>query len=82
MEYEQNIPFYINKFKYYPWKTYESDHYVFHVEAESLAEKEIEEIKTRQEVAYAQITQTLKLKKTEQKVTLTDDFLFALLNLE
>ncbi|MEK7116567.1 MAG: hypothetical protein AAB837_00175 [Patescibacteria group bacterium] len=68
MEYEQNIPFYITKFRDYPWKIYESDHYIFHVEAESLANKEIEEIKNRQEFAYVKITQTLELKDPEQKI--------------
>ena len=68
MKYEQNIPFYISKFKDYPWKVYKSDNYVFHVEAESLAEKNIEEVKTRQESAYAKIIQTLKLQKADQKI--------------
>ncbi len=68
MKYEQNIPFYITKFKDYPWKKYESDHYVFHVEENSLAEKEIEEIKTRQEIAYSKITQILKLENPNQKI--------------
>lgn len=68
MEYEQNIPFYIKKFRDYPWKIYESAHYVFHVEAGSLAEKEIEQIKTRQEAAYSKITQTLKLEDPDQKI--------------
>jgi len=68
MKYAQNIPFYITKFKDYPWKIYESDHYIFHVEAESLAEKDIEEIKTKQESAYAKIMWTLNLQKPEQKI--------------
>ena len=68
MKYEQNVPFYITKFKDYPWKIYESDHYIFHVEEESLAEKDIEEIKTRQESAYTKIIQTLKLQKPDQKI--------------
>jgi len=68
MKYEQNIPFYITKFKSHPWKIYESDHYIFHVEAESLAEKDIEEIKTRQEMTYTKIIQTLKLQKPDQKI--------------
>lgn len=68
MEYEQNIPFYITKFRNYPWHTYESDHYIFHVEAGSLAEKEIEQIKAGQEAAYSKITQTLKLKEPDQKI--------------
>jgi hypothetical protein len=68
MKYDQNIPFYTTKFKDYPWKIYESDHYIFHVEAESLAKKEIEEIKTRQETAYSKIVSTLKLKDSEQKI--------------
>src|SRR3989344_4788166 len=68
MKYAQNIPFYITKFKDYPWKIYESDHYIFHVEAESLAEKDIEEIKTRQEMTYTKIIQTLKLQKPDQKI--------------
>jgi len=68
MKYEQNIPFYITKFKDYPWKIYESDHYIFHVEEESLVEKDIEEIKTRQESAYTKIIQTLKLQKPDQKI--------------
>lgn len=68
MEYEQNIPFYITKFKDYPWKKYESNHYIFHVEGKSLAEKEIEEIKTRQESAYIKIMQTLELKDPNQKI--------------
>jgi len=68
MKYEQNIPFYITKFKDYQWKIYESDHYIFHVEENSLAEKEIEEIKKRQEIAYLKITNTLKFQKQEQKI--------------
>jgi len=68
MNYEQNIPFYIHKFKDYSWKVYESEHYVFHVEEESLAEKDIEEIKARQELAYTKIIQTLKLQKLKQKI--------------
>ena len=68
MKYEQNIPFYIIKFKDYPWKIYESDHYVFHVEADSLAEKEIGEIKVKQEAIYKKVTETLKLQEPEQKI--------------
>jgi len=68
MNYEQNIPFYIAKFKDHPWQIYESDHYIFHVEAESLAEKEIEEIKARQEASYMKIIQTLKLQNSKQKI--------------
>ncbi|NLE07483.1 MAG: hypothetical protein GX627_02660 [Parcubacteria group bacterium] len=68
MKYEQNIPFYITKFKDYPWKKYESAHYIFHVKENSLAEKEIEIIKTRQESAYTKITQTLELKEPDQKI--------------
>ncbi len=68
MNYEQNIPFYITKFKNYSWKIYESNHYIFHVEAKSLAEKEIKKIKERQESAYTKIIQTLKLQEPDQKI--------------
>lgn len=68
MKYEQNIPFYITKFKDCAWKIHESNHYVFHVEAESLAEKEIEEIKARQEAVYKKITETLNIQEPEQKI--------------
>ncbi len=68
MTYEQNIPFYIHKFKDYSWKQYESEHYVFHVEENSLAEKDIEEIKKRQEAAYAKIMEKLKLSSPDRKI--------------
>ena len=69
MNYEQDIPFYTHKFKNYDWNKYESDHYVFNVEKESLAEKNIEMIKERQEKAYLKITEKLKLEKSDQKIT-------------
>lgn len=68
MNYEQNIPFYITKFRDCPWKIYESDHYIFHVEAKSLAEKEIEKIKEIQESAYTKIIQTFKFQEPRQKI--------------
>lgn len=68
MKYEQNIPFYITKFKDYPWKIYESEHYIFHVEEESLVKNDIEEIKDKQESAYAKIINTLKLQEPKQKI--------------
>ena len=68
MNYEQHIPFYIDKFKNYPWKRYESEHYIFHVEDKSLAEKEIETIKKRQEKAFSKIVSTLCLSPAGQKI--------------
>ncbi len=68
MIYEQHIPFYISKFKECSWKIYESEHYIFNVKENSLAEKEIESIKTRQESAYTKITQLLKLQKSKHKI--------------
>jgi hypothetical protein len=68
MKYEQNIPFYITKFKDYPWKIYESDHYIFHVEENSLAEKEIEEIKIKQESVYDKVIQAIKVQQPEEKI--------------
>ncbi len=69
MKYEQNIPFYIHKFRDYPWEKYESEHYIFHVEKNSLAERDIEAIKARQEVSYEKIMSTLKLAPPEQKIS-------------
>lgn len=68
MAYEQNITFYINKFREFPWKVFESEHYIFHVEPGSLAEREIEQIKARQEAAYEKIIGTLELSSPEQKI--------------
>ncbi len=68
MPYKQNIPFYIDKFKEVPWKNYESEHYVFCVEDGSLADINIEEIKSRQESGYRKIIQTLKLTEPNQKI--------------
>jgi len=68
MIYEQNIPFYTLKFKDYPWKIYESGHYIFHVEEKSLAEKNIEAIKARQEFAYNKILTALVLKEPKKKI--------------
>ena len=68
MNYEQNIPFYISKFKEYTWVAYESDHYIFHVERDSFAEKEIGFIKQKQENAYKKITTTLLLKNPDSKI--------------
>jgi hypothetical protein len=68
MTYEQNIPFYISKYKDFPWKKYESEHYVFNVEGNSLAEKDIKKIKARQESSYLKITQNLKLENPDQKI--------------
>lgn len=47
---------------------YESKHYVFHVEEGSLAEKDIQIIKARQESAYEKIISTLKIKEPGQKI--------------
>jgi hypothetical protein len=69
MAYEQHIPFYIHKFKDFPWKTYETEHYVFNVEADSLADREIEIIKTRQEAAYKKIIESLSLEEAGRKIT-------------
>ncbi len=68
MNYEQHIPFYIHKFEDYPWKKYESELYIFHVEENSLADKEIEAIKSRQESAYAKIIEKLKLTPPDNKI--------------
>ena len=68
MKYEQNIPFYIHKFKDFPWKVYESEHYVFHVGEKSLAESDIDVIKTRQESAYAKIIEKLELAPPGKKI--------------
>lgn len=69
MTYTQHLPFYIHKFKDFPWQKYESEHYIFNVESNSLAEKEIEEIKARQESSYKKIIETLDLKHPDQKIT-------------
>lgn len=69
MTYTQHIPFYIHKFKEFPWKKYESEHYTFNVEENSLAEKEIEKIKVKQEFSYKKITATLNLKGSDKKIT-------------
>ncbi len=68
MDYEQNIPFYIHKFRDYPWKVYESEHYIFHVEDDSLTEKEIEIIKHRQESAFNKIITKLELSLPQRKI--------------
>lgn len=68
MNYEQNIPFYIHKFKDYPWKVFESEHYIFHIEEPSLAENDIEKIRNRQESAYIKITEKLKLTAPRKKI--------------
>ncbi len=68
MTYRQHIPFYIHKFRDYPWKTYESKHYIFNVEEGSLADKEIELIKSRQEEAFGKIIHILDLKEPSQKI--------------
>ena len=47
---------------------YESEHYVFHVEENSLADKEIETIKSRQESAYAKIIEKLELTPPDKKI--------------
>ncbi len=69
MMYKQHLPFYIVKFKDYPWERYESPYYIFNVEKGSLAEKDIEVIKARQESAFNKIVSTLALKDTERKIT-------------
>ncbi len=69
MPYEQNIPFYIHKFQEFPWKLFESEHYIFHVEADSLAEKEINQIIVRQEAAYEKIVNLLDIPSPEQKIS-------------
>lgn len=66
--YEQNIPFYIDLFKKCTWSVYESEHYVFHVQKNSLAEHDIESIKNRQESAYEKITTTLGIIRNFQKI--------------
>lgn len=69
MPYPQHIPFYIHKFKDAPWKRYETEHYIFHVEENSLAEREIENIISKQENAYKKIIAELDLEESSQKIT-------------
>jgi hypothetical protein len=68
MTFEQNIPFYIYDFKEYPWKVYHSEHYIFNVEENSLAELEIKSIIERQEKAYKKIVGILNLSGVQQKI--------------
>ncbi len=69
MTYIQHIPFYIHKFREFPWKTHESQHYIFNVEEGSLADIEIEQIKSRQEAAFSKIIKVLDLKEPSQKIS-------------
>lgn len=69
MNYKQNTPFYIHKFLEYPWKIFESEHYIFHIEEGSLADREIEEIKNRQEAAFSKIIETLDLSLPKRKIS-------------
>lgn len=69
MAYPQHIPFYIHKFREFPWKTHESQHYIFNVEEGSLADIEIEQIKSRQEAAFSKIIKVLDLNEPSQKIT-------------
>ena len=60
--FDQNLPTYIHTFETYPrWKTFQSEHYIFHYFAESEAEKDLEHIVKTQESAYQKIITTLKL---------------------
>jgi len=68
MDYDQTIPFYVHKFQEHPWRVFETEHYTFHVEVDSLAENEIESIKQTQELAYTKIINTLKLSPPDKKI--------------
>lgn len=69
MQYEQNLPFYTENFRQYPWMVKGSDHYVFHVAKGSLAERDIGDIIARQERAYKKITSKLQLMPSERKIS-------------
>lgn len=43
------------------WLTKETEHYLFHCKAGSLAEKELEQVMAEQEACFREITQTLQL---------------------
>lgn len=66
--YEQKISFYIEDFKKHDWSVYESDHYIFYVEKNSLAERDIDQIKLRQESAFEKIVTKLSLNPRLQKI--------------
>ena len=43
------------------WKSTETEHYIFHYKAGSLAERELDEITTSQESCFMEITATIKI---------------------
>lgn len=67
---KQHLPTYIHKFKKYPnWITKETPHYIFFYTLNSLAEKEINYISSRQEKAYSKIVSFLKTKGIKRKIS-------------
>ncbi len=66
--FEQNIPFYIYDFNKYSWKVHETEHYIFHVEENSLADFEIQKIIKTQETAYKKIVNFLRISESPRKI--------------
>ena len=67
---EYSLPhYYRDDFKRYPWRKYESNHYVFHYMPCSLVEKDIDLIKETQENNYKKTTSILKLPYNSEKIS-------------
>lgn len=67
---EQNLPTYTHKFLDYPnWIKEESEHYIFFYTKDSEAEKDIELIKSTQEVSFQKIILELEVPLPEKKIS-------------
>lgn len=70
MKYKQHLPTYRHSFlEYSEWLTAETEHYVFHYTKGSEAEKDIENIKARQEQAFNKIVSELNVPTPSKKIT-------------
>lgn len=69
MKYKQYLPTYSHEFqKYSGWLITETEHYIFHYTKGSEAEKDIENIKVRQEQAFQKIVDRLGVLIPPQKI--------------
>ncbi len=64
--YPQHLPYYKRDFEQFPWKMFQTEHFIFHVCAESLAEKEIQSIIAIQEESYQKVETFLGFKNTKK----------------